>query len=39
MSYGPKCVVDELFQLFHFILNKLESQGNITPEFCLSYMK
>lgn len=39
MTFGPKCVIDEFYQIFHFILNKLDGGSEVTAEICLEYIK
>lgn len=38
MTFGPKCVIDEFYKLFHFILGNLRDNQEVTVEMCLQFI-
>lgn len=38
MTFGPKCVIDEFYQIFHFALNKLRDGQQVTSEMCFEFI-
>lgn len=39
MTFGPKCVIDEFYLLFHYILTKIYDKQEITVEMCFDFIR